>query len=609
MAKYSVGNIITLRGDVTITGVQITKQGYPVYSTDGGFAIRESDLMRFDEGVSEAYETKPQDKPRPIKLYCIQGYADFLTRGKVYDLGEECEITYDNGFVGGGSDWNTTRILGSQKLSSYFIPLVQRPAKVGEWVYVTKVRLRYIDIVSAGQIYQIQKVYHANGFGVRGKRPTLSAGDEYWCIGLDEYLVLDGYVPEPQDNAKEREGLRDKICRIGLCSADNCRQRKNDCPLRDIQGRNDMSCDEYVRKHPETQKIMEDYLKAESAPEPKGWSGKVVCVKSDSGVFTAGRSYDFANGAIAKSDSGLPYGAESVCYPFETLEDFNRWSKFAQFIEYKGEPEPEPERPKGLNGEAICTGCPGFTTGKTYIFVDGVTIDNDGDRRPVSGGSPILSTRDPWFLASFTDFKEGVSGYEWVEGVKGFDAALRCRGDFQYKIGEKKALNEPEHLRYKGFHFCLTKQAVISNTDYDKPSSRYCKVRGLVRKDRDKSEAILCARQIEILEEITSNPVPYIEGREGQYYGEVGTTTPYKDAGGLPLVVGDVVELFGSNGVSYGNAFVVQSSADVSFIMGIKMSCDLSSVIIEGWRVVKRMSWASLSPNFTPDNGITFYRA
>jgi len=66
------------------------------------------------------------------------------------------------------------------------------------------------------------------------------------------------------DNAEERDRLFGKVCDgWTLCSARNS-TRKKDCPIYALRG--EMNCYKYVRAHPETQKIMEDYLAAEESP-------------------------------------------------------------------------------------------------------------------------------------------------------------------------------------------------------------------------------------------------------------------------------------------------------------------------------------------------------
>lgn len=65
-----------------------------------------------------------------------------------------------------------------------------------------------------------------------------------------------------------------------------------------------------------------------------------------------------------------------------------------------------------------------------------------------------------------------------------------------------------------------------------------------------------------------------------------GTPTKMKDKDGLPLFVGDCVELFDSEGNSYGIASVVECEG-VQFIMGIKGRCKASGEIV-GWSVVKQ---------------------
>jgi hypothetical protein len=85
----------------------------------------------------------------------------------------------------------------------------------------------------------------------------------------------------------------------------------------------------------------------------------------------------------------------------------------------------------------------------------------------------------------------------------------------------------------------------------------------------------------------------------GENYGVVGEETKYKDVVGRKLCVGDVVELFDECGMSYGNKFVVRSSAGLnenkSFIMGIEVDCnEKTGKISYGWKIFKTRGYETL---------------
>ena len=98
-----------------------------------------------------------------------------------------------------------------------------------------------------------------------------------------------------------------------------------------------------------------------------------------------------------------------------------------------------------------------------------------------------------------------LANYEWVDGYKGFDSDLQCKG-FQYEVGKEYDLGEEESVCHKGFHFCKTLDEVHSYYD-DSGTNRFCKVSGLVKKDS--YDGKFCARKIKVIEEIQKKPVYY----------------------------------------------------------------------------------------------------
>lgn len=82
-----------------------------------------------------AKEDKPAEKTEPVKLYCVKSYkpGEWCTKGKIYELSADGTIAMDDGWVEIYDD----KCLGGRPFRSYFVPLVKRPAKIGEYIIVT----------------------------------------------------------------------------------------------------------------------------------------------------------------------------------------------------------------------------------------------------------------------------------------------------------------------------------------------------------------------------------------------------------------------------------------------------------------------------------------
>lgn len=131
-------------------------------------------------GVRGNPVTEPVKESEPVKLYCVKSYTpgEWITEGKTYELDADGKIRFDDGY---STDFNS---IGENALMrSGLVPLVRRPAKVGEWVYIENPR-KHDPYVSEGSIYKIDGVSMSLPF------PYLSLRNAF---GEDEYLVLDGY--------------------------------------------------------------------------------------------------------------------------------------------------------------------------------------------------------------------------------------------------------------------------------------------------------------------------------------------------------------------------------------------------------------------------------
>lgn len=78
---------------------------------------------------------------------------------------------------------------------------------------------------------------------------------------------------------------------------------------------------------------------------------------------------------------------------------------------------------------------------------------------------------------------------------------------------------------------------------------------------------------------------PYLEDH-GTNYGIIGEETPFKDAIGRPLRVGDTVELYDSDNELCGENVVVSEKSRGAFVMGIEYSCGPNGEIGEGFKII-----------------------
>lgn len=86
----------------------------------------------------------------------------------------------------------------------------------------------------------------------------------------------------------------------------------------------------------------------------------------------------------------------------------------------------------------------------------------------------------------------------------------------------------------------------------------------------------------------------HLEDIGGRFYGVIGQSTTLRDAEGIELSVGDVVEVTSAtNGINYGLAYVVKDK-DFDFVMGIKEDCSSGTIDSSEWLVFKRKSYKAL---------------
>ena len=89
----------------------------------------------------EMFEQPEQPKQEPVRLYCVADMSNCvgtLTKGKVYEFVSGSGLTYDNGAKSIETSTYERWARDNRETSSHLVPLVSRPAKVGEWVLLDR---------------------------------------------------------------------------------------------------------------------------------------------------------------------------------------------------------------------------------------------------------------------------------------------------------------------------------------------------------------------------------------------------------------------------------------------------------------------------------------
>lgn len=142
-------------------------------------------VWAYTDSVKPIGPAQPEPaKAEPVKLYCIKDYAPgaWTTKGKIYEKQADGRIRFDDGYCAEPMPFGSA--------AKSLVPLVKRPAKVGEWVYITSDD-GCAPGIKIGNIYQVKATAIRAGW-VR----VLS--ESFGAVRNDEYLVLDGYQPEPK---------------------------------------------------------------------------------------------------------------------------------------------------------------------------------------------------------------------------------------------------------------------------------------------------------------------------------------------------------------------------------------------------------------------------
>lgn len=130
--------------------------------------------------------TEPVKESEPVKLYCVKDYkpGEWFTKGKIYESSPNGSFTWDDGY---SSEFiRNAHFFNGVCEGDCLVPLVRRPAKVGEWVYV---------LDRGTSRYEEKRIYKV--FDTGGNSCVWFAKDYKGNIPKENYLVLDGYTGDP----------------------------------------------------------------------------------------------------------------------------------------------------------------------------------------------------------------------------------------------------------------------------------------------------------------------------------------------------------------------------------------------------------------------------
>ena len=193
--------------------------------------------------------------------------------------------------------WKAGSTSGDDRWWAYNDDIELVPAASAQKIVITT-----DGVTTLARLYDGKKV-------VRNAEAKCSPSDTF-DLFAGAQLALDRLKANPAEPkpaapgfSQERYDMAKRICHISdICISFENHERKHDCPFFKMD-RGGMGCCHYAATHPETQKLMEDYLKAEAEPEkPKYYTGKVVCVKSGYPWWTVGKVYNIVNGTITAND-------------------------------------------------------------------------------------------------------------------------------------------------------------------------------------------------------------------------------------------------------------------------------------------------------------------
>ena len=215
-----------------------------------------------------------EDKQEPIKLYCVKDWesGNWLAKGKVYGTDEHGRLVYEDGSTTENTFANVKDVMRSA-IGRFLVPLVARPAKVGEWVLLDR-----------------DDCFHRN-----------KNGDIAEVIGAPFHTRDFCFINDP---THEYSG--------GICVI--------------FESISSYVLDGY---HAEAE--------AEPEPDPEYYNGKVVCVSSGDECFTVGKMYELVNGEVKDDEGDTrPMHTDEQFKSVEEWNSAYGMP-IARFIEFKGE--------------------------------------------------------------------------------------------------------------------------------------------------------------------------------------------------------------------------------------------------------------------------------
>lgn len=177
--KYKNGDILTL--------AKSENNDCHAYENATTWRVQEGDSYIAEQDIEPYTEPAPEPKREPVVLYCVKSWSGLCQKDKVYAASADGHLIFDNGQR---SCFEVNHERFKHEWKDQLIECVKRPAKVGEWVLVTNASTYIENKYKNGDIVQVKV----------GKDGAVRFGDcgTWSSMGLSEYLVLDGYQPEPE---------------------------------------------------------------------------------------------------------------------------------------------------------------------------------------------------------------------------------------------------------------------------------------------------------------------------------------------------------------------------------------------------------------------------
>lgn len=120
------------------------------------------------------------------------------------------------------------------------------------------------------------------------------------------------------------------------------------------------------------------------------------------------------------------------------------------------------------------------------------------------------------------------------------------------------------------------------------------------------SRCMIVGKVVEESEKPVDEFKPYLE-KCGANYGIIGEETPFKDAIGRPLRVGDTVELYNPDNELLGENVVVSEKSRGAFVMGISLAYGTNGKIGCGFKIILKRKHEEIADGETVD-GIKYIK-